>query len=622
MLLRRHELDGAIMKIDSKPGLTPGNKLFLYGFLRDAIGCGKQTFLPRVDEALAAEGLTGADLGFPDTRSLMEELAEFAKLTAFKGGRAYVTLTAMPEWDAALEAAAAGGATGKAGGPGRQGKPWKRKKGVKTLKPQRPRRVAREARETREDGGAPVAAGSDGPEKSEKDAGKPTEKDAAASVSSSAEVAAREADGQSAAVPPAGAVASPQTKGDVEAAEDAAPDAGAEATVAIDGSETDADARREASGDAEPESLESGTNVEPAGAVEGSVTSDSSHQPAGAVADIAADDDPQPAGAVAGSAASDSPQPAAPAVPAAAGIALTVTYDPYTGDEGETVLVANAAPGTGRADEPASASTSPAAVSDGATATTTASASLAGAHRAPSPSDALLDTAPSRAALAGYPRDFTRNVHFPGPLLSDLARAMPIHADAASLLTEDFRVARGLGTVRGTRARATFPLRYAGVDGEAVTVTIKRHPGGTQPWTIDRVDGLTDELLADAGIDGLPLVPDGPWFQAIDDPAKALASSPLRRAAARCEVDGAVLEQLVGLAYPQIWSADELRIQVSFALAGALGGNTASDAQQDEDSPRRVPTGLFDALGRPLDAALELTGDDIPWRLKGFEPVE
>lgn len=606
MLLRRHELDGAIMKIDSKPGLTPGNKLFLYGFLRDAIGCGKQTFLPRVDEALAAEGLTGADLGFSDTRALMEELAEFAKLTAFKGGRAYVTLTAMPEWDAALEAAAAGGATGKAGGSGRQGKPWKRKKGVKTLKPQRPRRVAREDREAREDGGAPVAAGSDGPEKSEKDAGKPTGKDAAASVSSSAEVAAQEADGRGTTVPPAGAVAPPRTKGDVEAAEDAAPDAGAEATVAIDGSGTDADARREASGDAEPESLESGTNVEPAGAVAG----------------IATDDGPQPADAVEDIAASDNLQPAAPAAPAAAGIALTVTYDPYTGDEGETVLVANAAPGTGRADEPASASTSPAAVSDGATVTTTASASLAVAHRAPSPSDALPDTAPSRAALAGYPRDFARNVHFPGPLLSDLARAMPIHADAASLLTEDFRVARGLGTVRGTRARATFPLRYAGVDGEAVTVTIKRHPGGTQPWTIDRVDGLTDELLADAGIDGLPLVPDGPWFQAIDDPAEALAASPLRRAAARCEVDGAVLEQLAGLAYPQIWSADELRIQVSFALAAALGGNTASDAQQDEDSPRRVPTGLFDALGRPLDAVLEPTGDDIPWRLKGFEPVE
>lgn len=799
MLLRRHELDGAIMRIDSKPGLTPGNKLFLYGFLRDAIGCGKQTFLPRVDEALAAEGLTGADLGFPDTRALMEELAEFAKLTAFKGGRAYVTLAAMPEWDAALEAATAGGAAGKGGGGGKPGKPWKRKKGVKALKPQRPRRVVREPCK---DEGAPETTGPNG---TGQEAGKPAETDASASATATAGAAAREA-----AASPSGAEAISQAKGDVETAAGIAVAMGAEAIAAMaeDGSATGAG--HEAPGFTGASGLGSGADNEVAGASMGAVAAES----------------PQPAGS---NGATESPRPAAPVT---TGIALTVTYDPYTGDEGETVLVANAKPATGRveknaldavaltsetqdaagcaaiadrsdggADEEAEGSRplikssgstvvpregsgssdsqvdnsglvpmpAPVAVSDDtaepptsdavpaaqgtqngteptrpapaapapepsikltitydpsedepratasdaspaepaegtvrreprprpfadgrvpnastpgdpsgngvtrrpsgqpartsvaagtcatvpeymaspvpepspdgvraplpasaaevapATRSTAAAgnpaepAPFAGARPAASTSDARPDTAPSCAALAGYPRDFARDVHFPGTPLSDLARAMPIHADTAALLTEDFRIARGLGTVRGTRARATFPLRFAGVDGEAVTVTIKRHPDGAQPWTIDRIDGLTDGLLADAGIDGLPLVPDGPWFRAAADPAEALAASPLRRAAARCEVGADVLRQLADLAYPQVWSPDELRIQVSCALAAALGSVAEGDAVQANGMPR-IPTGLFDALGRPIDALLEPTGDDIPWRLTGFEP--
>lgn len=127
------------MSHEQRPALTTGNRIYLYNLLRQAIGCGKQTFMTRVEEVLAADDLAPQDLGFADARELMEELSEFAQLTVFKGGRVYVTLVAQPAWDEALDAADAA-AKKPAGG---QGKPWKRKRGDKTVKPVRPRHVPR-----------------------------------------------------------------------------------------------------------------------------------------------------------------------------------------------------------------------------------------------------------------------------------------------------------------------------------------------------------------------------------------------------------------------------------------------------------------------------------------------
>lgn len=127
------------MSHEQRPALTAGNRIYLYNLLRQAIGCGRQTFMTRVEEALAADDLAPRDLGFADARELMEELSEFAQLTVFKGGRIYVTLVAQPAWDEALDAADAA-AKKPAGG---QGKPWKRKRGDKTVKPVRPRHVPR-----------------------------------------------------------------------------------------------------------------------------------------------------------------------------------------------------------------------------------------------------------------------------------------------------------------------------------------------------------------------------------------------------------------------------------------------------------------------------------------------
>ena len=120
--------------------LTLGNHIYLYRLLSEAIGCGKQTFLTQVEEALEKESLGAADLGFESTRELLEELDDFIKLTIFKGGRIYATVIAQPAWDEALAAPQKKADT--------SGKSWKKKRGDKSIKAVKPRRIKREILES------------------------------------------------------------------------------------------------------------------------------------------------------------------------------------------------------------------------------------------------------------------------------------------------------------------------------------------------------------------------------------------------------------------------------------------------------------------------------------------
>lgn len=120
--------------------LTLGNHIYLYRLLSEAIGCGKQTFLTQVEEALEKESLGAADLGFESTRELLEELDDFIKLIVFKGGRIYATVIAQPTWDEALAAPQKKADT--------SGKSWKKKRGDKSIKAVKPRRVKREILES------------------------------------------------------------------------------------------------------------------------------------------------------------------------------------------------------------------------------------------------------------------------------------------------------------------------------------------------------------------------------------------------------------------------------------------------------------------------------------------
>ena len=126
--------------VDLPVQLTDANKLYLYRLLGNALGVGRQTFLPRAVEALEAEGITPEGLGHATAQDLFASLDEVCELTAFKGGRFYVTVTRNETFDTAL---AAGDESKKNGG---KGKPWKRKKGA--LKPVRPK--MRELKNTEE----------------------------------------------------------------------------------------------------------------------------------------------------------------------------------------------------------------------------------------------------------------------------------------------------------------------------------------------------------------------------------------------------------------------------------------------------------------------------------------
>lgn len=112
--------------------ITPGNRLYLYRLLTQALGQNKQTLLPDLEAALAADSIAPADLGCKDIRALCDALPEFVRVTVFKKGSVYATVVANAEYDAALERAAKGTGDGK--------KSFKRK-GPKSIKPQRPRHI-------------------------------------------------------------------------------------------------------------------------------------------------------------------------------------------------------------------------------------------------------------------------------------------------------------------------------------------------------------------------------------------------------------------------------------------------------------------------------------------------
>ena len=136
-----------------RPTLSLGNHIYLYRLLRDAIGCGKQTFMTQVEEALAAGDMAAYDLGFESTRELLEELDDCIKLTVFKGGRLYATVIANEAWDTAL----AKGEDKPKAAEGAKQSYKKKKRGEKDLKAVRPKHVKRPEPE-------PVAEVASGPE--------------------------------------------------------------------------------------------------------------------------------------------------------------------------------------------------------------------------------------------------------------------------------------------------------------------------------------------------------------------------------------------------------------------------------------------------------------------------
>lgn len=505
-----------------KPTLSVGNQIYLYRLLSESIGCGRQTIMGKVEEALAADRMGAEDLGFESTRALLEALDAFVALTVFKGGRIYATVTAQPAWDEALAA------------PEKQavpaGKSWKRKKADKSLKPVRPRRVKRAVE------AAPEAAA-------------PTpDRDGAADAVD----AVKDTPGGAAGGSPAPTEAAPAEPAPAEAAPaveaPSQPRAAEAATTPSEPAGERGPARDEATGGAEP-AAQQATSPE----------ADSPKAASPEAASPARDEGTAQADGT-GSAADgealspeDAASPAEPARKPASqpAISLTVVYDPENANAGVTTLESTPDAG-GRAaaseaalpDTDTTEAASPEAASPDADATdvaspeaetpeagsparTEASPSPAGADgakpRAPRPPRAprnRTDRAGARTGRSaaddadprirgdrgsapapseprplpeGYPADLTRDVYCPGPVLHELALLLPLGADALGILDAYYRIAQLLGTLEAGRNRASFPLGYLR-DGERLTATVRlRHKRGDAgvAWVVDAVEAPT-----------------------------------------------------------------------------------------------------------------------------------
>ena len=425
-----------------KPTLSLGNHIYLYRLLRDAIGCGKQTFMTQVEEALAAGDMAAYDLGFESTRELLEELDDCIKLTVFKGGRLYATVIANEAWDAAL---AKGDDKPKAAKGVKQSYK-KKKRGEKELKAVRPKHVKHPEPE-------PVAEVAPEPEPE-------------AEIEVAIEVAA-EAETEIAAITDSEVI----SKQEATAELDEAPKSTTE--EAADQPETPAFQNSDVFGN----EAEDDQSDEPADqGVTESAPEPEAPQPAISLTVVY---DPENANAGITTMAS-TPIEAKPSV------------ENENATQVEVETVAADAPVTV---EPADSTAEPEATLEPAPATEPVPAPTCDQAPAPAPTPTpAAAPIPAPAALAipeDFPVDFATEVFCPSPLLHQLSTYLPYGADTLGIVGEYYWIARERGTIEAARNRASFPLRYTQAgERHEVTVRIRRNTTGGlgAAWTIDKVE--------------------------------------------------------------------------------------------------------------------------------------
>lgn len=424
-----------------KPTLSLGNHIYLYRLLRDAIGCGKQTFMTQVEETLAAGDMAAYDLGFESTRELLEELDDCIKLTVFKGGRLYATVIANETWDAAL----AKGEDKPKAAKGAKQSYKKKKRGEKDLKAVRPKHVKRPE---------PVVEAAPEPE---------PELEVTIEVTAEAEAEAA-------------ATTDPEVISEQEATAELneAPESTTE--EAADQPETPAFQN----GDVFGNEAEDDQSDEPAdqGASE-STPEPETPQPAISLTVVY---DPENANAGITTMAS-TPIEAKSSVENES--ATQVEVKTAAADAPVTVKPADSAIKPDSTPEPAPVIESvPAAACDQIPAPAPASVPAA----APTP-------APAAPAIPeDFPVDFATEVFCPGPLLHQLSTYLPYGADTLGIVGEYYWIARERGTIEAARNRASFPLRYTQAgERHEVTVRIRRNTTGGlgAAWTIDKVEPST-----------------------------------------------------------------------------------------------------------------------------------
>lgn len=418
-----------------KPTLSLGNHIYLYRLLRDAIGCGKQTFMTQVEEALAAGDMAAYDLGFESTRELLEELDDCIKLTVFKGGRLYATVIANEAWDTALTK----GEDKPKAAKGAKQSYKKKKRGEKDLKAVRPKHVKRPEPE-------PVAEVAPEPEPE-------TEIEVAIEVTAEAETEIA-------------ATIDPEVTSEQEATVELNEAPKSTTEEAANQPETSAFQNSDVFGDeAEDDQPDDQDTTE-------STPEPETPQPAISLTVVY---DPENANAGITTMAS-TPIEAKPSVENEN--ATQVEVETAAADAPATVKSADSAIKPETTPEPSPVIESvPAAACD----------------QIPAPAPAMAPTpAPAVPTIPeDFPIDFATEVFCPGPLLHQLSTYLPYGADTLGIVGEYYWIARERGTIEAARNRASFPLRYTQAgERHEVTVRIRRNTTGGlgAAWVIDKVN--------------------------------------------------------------------------------------------------------------------------------------
>lgn len=423
-----------------RPTLSPGNHIYLYRLLRDAIGCGKQTFMTQVEEALAAGDMTAYDLGFESTRELLEELDDCIKLTVFKGGRLYATVIANEAWDAALAKGEDKPKTAK----GAKQSYKKKKRGEKDLKAVRPKHVKRPEPEVMVE-----AVPEPEPE---------TEIEAAIEVTAEAETTA---------------TTDPEVISEQETTAELNEAPKSTTEEAADRPETSAFQNSDVFGD----KTEDDQSDEPAdqGATE-SAPEPEAPQPAISLTVVY---DPENANAGITTMASTP-------------IEAKSSVENESATQVEVETEAADAPVTVK---PADSTIKPKTTLEFAPVIESVPTSACDQIPAPAPAPVpAAAPAPAPAAPAipeDFPVDFATEVFCPGPLLHQLSTYLPYGADTLGIVGEYYWIARERGTIEAARNRASFPLRYTQTgERHEVTVRIRRNTTGGlgATWAIDKVE--------------------------------------------------------------------------------------------------------------------------------------
>ena len=423
-----------------RPTLSLGNHIYLYRLLRDAIGCGKQTFMTQVEEALAAGDMTAYDLGFESTRELLEELDDCIKLTVFKGGRLYATVIANEAWDAALAKGEDKPKTAK----GAKQSYKKKKRGEKDLKAVRPKHVKRAEPE-------PVAEVAPEPEPE-------AEIEVAIEVTAEAdtEITAT-TDPEVISEQEATAELNEAPKSTIEEAADQ-PETPAFQNSDVFGDETEDDQPDEPDDQGATESAPEPETPQPA--ISLTVVYDPENANAGitTMASTPVETKPSIENENAPQVELDTAAVDAPAIVESADSAAM----PKVGTESvlgtEPVPVVEVTPVNEQAFAPA---------------------------MVPAP-------APVAPAIPeDFPVDFATEVFCPGPLLHQLSTYLPYGADTLGIVGEYYWIARERGTIEAARNRANFPLCYTQAgERHEVIVRIRRNTTGGlgAACTIDKVE--------------------------------------------------------------------------------------------------------------------------------------